>query len=47
MDGAVWGEFYAARHVGEAPFIKGSVDYVDVLMAIVGAAISRSLREAR
>ncbi len=42
----MWGEFYATRHLGEAPFLESSVDYVDVLMAIVGAAISRSLRES-
>lgn len=46
VDGTVWGEFYATRHLGAEPFVEGSVDYVDVLMAIVGAAISRSLRES-
>lgn len=45
VDGERWGEFYATRHVGRVPF-DDEVDYVDVLMAILGAAISRSLREA-
>lgn len=46
VDGRIWGEFYATRYLGEAPFTKAAVDYIDVLMAIVGAAISRSLRES-
>ncbi len=46
VDGRVWGEFYATRHLGEEPFVENSVDYVDALMAILGAGISRSLREA-
>ena len=45
VDGEVWGEFFATRHLGHAPFVATAVDYIDVLMAIVGAAISRSLRE--
>lgn len=46
VDGRMWGEFYATRHAGEDPFAEPAVDYVDVLTAIVGAAISRSVREA-
>ena len=46
VDGRVWGEFYATRYLSQAPFIRAAVDYIDVLMAIVGAAISRSLRES-
>lgn len=46
VDGQVWGEFYATRRLSQAPFIQAAVDYIDVLMAIVGAAISRSLRES-
>ena len=46
VDGTVWGEFFATRRVGEPPFAEGAVSYVDVLVAILGAAISRSLREA-
>jgi len=45
VDGTVWGEFYATRHTGQDPFAEGAVDYVDVLTAIVGAAIARSVRE--
>jgi diguanylate cyclase (GGDEF)-like protein len=47
VDGTVWGEFYATRYVGDAPFTDAAVDYVDVLTAIMGAAISRSMREAK
>ena len=46
VDEHVWGEFYATRQVGHPPFGDRSVDYVEVLAALVGAAISRSLREA-
>ncbi len=46
VDGRVWGEFYATRYLSNAPFVQAAVDYIDVLMAIVGAAISRSLRES-
>ena len=46
VDDQVWGEFYATRHVGHAPFGDKSVNYVDVLVALLGGAISRALREA-
>jgi GAF domain-containing protein len=46
VDDHVWGEFYATRHVGQVPFGEQSVDYVEVLVALLGSAISRSLREA-
>lgn len=45
VDEQVWGEFYATRQVGHPPFGDRSVDYVEVLAALVGGAISRSLRE--
>jgi diguanylate cyclase (GGDEF)-like protein len=45
VDGSIWGEFYATRHLGQQPFTMDAVDYVDVLTSIVGAAITRSLRE--
>ena len=45
VDEHVWGEFYATRHVGHPPFGDRSVDYVEVLIALLGGAISRSLRE--
>lgn len=45
VDGSVWGEFYATRHPSKAPFAETAEDYVDVFTAIVGAAISRSVRE--
>jgi GAF domain-containing protein len=46
VDDQVWGEFYATRHVGHPPFGDKSVSYVDVLVALLGGAISRALREA-
>jgi GAF domain-containing protein len=46
VDDQVWGEFYATRHVGHPPFGDKSVAYVDVLVALLGGAISRALREA-
>lgn len=46
VDDKVWGEFYATRHVGHSPFGDKSVNYVDVLVALLGGAISRALREA-
>jgi GAF domain-containing protein len=46
VDDLVWGEFYATRHVGHPPFGDRSVNYVDVLVALLGGAISRSIREA-
>lgn len=45
VDGTIWGEFYATRRAGEEPFTEDAVDYVNVLSAILGAALSRSLRE--
>jgi GAF domain-containing protein len=46
VDDHVWGEFYATRHVGHLPFGDRSVNYVDVLVALLGGAISRAFREA-
>lgn len=46
VDDVVWGEFYATRHIGHPPFGDRSVNYVDVLVALLGGAISRALREA-
>lgn len=46
VDEHVWGEFYATRHVGHLSFGDRSVDYVEVLVALLGGAISRALREA-
>ena len=46
VDDQVWGEFYATRHVGHPPFGDRSVHYVEVLVALLGGAISRALREA-
>lgn len=46
VDDRVWGEFYATRHVGHPPFGDKSVNYVDVLVALLGGAISRAFREA-
>jgi GAF domain-containing protein len=46
VDDTVWGEFYATRHIGHPPFGDRSVNYVDVLVALLGGAISRAFREA-
>ena len=46
VEDRVWGEFYATRHQGHPPFGDRSVSYVDVLVALLGGAISRTLREA-
>ncbi|MET1039044.1 MAG: sensor domain-containing diguanylate cyclase [Aeromicrobium sp.] len=46
VDGYVWGELYLTRHVG-APRLDGeAISYAEVLSAMLGAAIARSLREA-
>ena len=45
VDGHLWGEFYATRHVGERRFDSNETAYLEALLAILAAAISRSLRE--
>lgn len=45
VEDVVWGEFYATRRPGHPPFGDRSVDYVDVLVALLGGAISRALHE--
>ncbi len=45
VDGQLWGEFYATRHAGAEPFREHAAAYVEVLIAILGGAISRSMRE--
>ena len=45
VDGRMWGELYATRHLGQVPFRADDVSYVQVLVAILGGAVSRSLRE--
>ena len=46
VDGSTWGEFYATRHVDAPVFDEDAVAYAEVLAAILGAAISGSIREA-
>jgi diguanylate cyclase (GGDEF)-like protein len=46
VDGRSWGEFYATRHVGARVFDQDAVAYTEVLVAILGAALSRAEREA-
>lgn len=46
VDGRVWGEFYATRHVGDPSFDVDDIAYAEVLVAILASAISNSLREA-
>jgi GAF domain-containing protein len=45
VEDLVWGEFYATRRAGHPGFGDRSVDYVDVLVALLGGAISRALHE--
>jgi diguanylate cyclase (GGDEF)-like protein len=45
VDGQLWGEFYATRVAGRPSFENLDVSYMEALMAILGGAISRSLRE--
>lgn len=45
VDGQLWGEFYATRVAGQPDFGSLDVSYMEALMAILGGAISRSLRE--
>jgi diguanylate cyclase (GGDEF)-like protein len=45
VDGQLWGEFYATREQGQLDFGSLDVSYMEALMAILGGAISRSLRE--
>ena len=45
VDGHLWGEFYATRHVGEPVFDRNEIAYLEALIAILAGAISRSLRE--
>jgi diguanylate cyclase (GGDEF)-like protein len=45
VDGQMWGELYATRHLGQVPFRADDVSYVQVLIAILGGAVSRCLRE--
>ena len=45
VDGQLWGEFYATRHIGQPGFDADDVAYLEALIAILSGAISRSLRE--
>ncbi len=45
VDGALWGEFFATRNVGEAPFGTDETAYLEALTAILAGGISRALRE--
>ena len=45
VDGQLWGEFYATRSAGQQDFGSLDMSYMEALMAILGGAISRSLRE--
>jgi diguanylate cyclase (GGDEF)-like protein len=45
VDGVLWGEFYATRHVGEPPFGPDETAYLEALTAILAGGISRALRE--
>ena len=45
VDGQLWGEFYATRHVGDPPFDPDDSAYLEALIAILAGAVSRALRE--
>lgn len=45
VDGRLWGEFYATRHLGAPLFDDADRSYLEVLVAILAGAISRALRE--
>ncbi len=45
VDGSLWGEFYATQDVDQTCFDVGDVDYVEALIAILGGALARTLRE--
>ena len=45
VDGQLWGEFYATRTAIQEDFGGLDMSYMEALMAILGGAISRSLRE--
>jgi diguanylate cyclase (GGDEF)-like protein len=45
VDGQLWGEFYATRTADLPDFGGLDLSYLEALMAILGGAISRALRE--
>jgi diguanylate cyclase (GGDEF)-like protein len=45
VDGVLWGELYATRHVGAADFAAIDMAYCEALVAILGGAISRARQE--
>jgi diguanylate cyclase (GGDEF)-like protein len=45
VDGALWGEFYATRHVGAPRFAPIDTAYCEALVAILAGAISRARQE--
>jgi diguanylate cyclase (GGDEF)-like protein len=45
VDGRLWGEFYATRHVGEPAFDDLDTAYLEALLALLSGAVSRALRE--
>ena len=45
VDGALWGELYATRLIGEPPFVDDDLAYAEALTAILAGAVSRALRE--
>jgi GAF domain-containing protein len=47
VDNEVWGELYATRGFGQPKFDEQAEHYVEVLVALIGGAISRALREER
>lgn len=42
VDGKMWGEFYATRETGAAPFDSGDEAFTEAFIAIVSGAVSRA-----
>jgi diguanylate cyclase (GGDEF)-like protein len=45
VDGRLWGEFYATRHLGQPGFDDVDAAYMEALLAILSGSVSRALRE--
>lgn len=45
VDGRLWGEFYATRHIDEPAFDDLDTAYLEALLALLSGAVSRALRE--
>jgi diguanylate cyclase (GGDEF)-like protein len=46
VDGHTWGEFYVTRHLDDPVFDQEAVQYAELLVAILAAAVSSSIRQS-